>query len=375
MAGREPHLEAFRHVLNEVSAHRSAALPVLIGDGGSGRSSTLAAVAERASEQGWLVASVTADPSDPRDLRNLLAGAAADAVELMLARRPGSPLAAPMAKAVAGYHAATGNRLGIQAHGRTLVKDRGNLLADTLGLFRGLSLALHDLIGRGLMIVVDDAHALSPSDLDVLLASGASATSRGAPIVIAMAGSPQLLWRTQVMLDGLRCRSVVLTHLDPDQTSLAVRETFARAGRTVKNDALEHIYRVTGGHPHFVQMLGELIWDSTPRSDVSLPDVIEAASGLMDRYDKHVLAPRFARLDGTMRRLVRAVADLPADAPPTVDYLMRRIGTATRFGKSDGSVEVAQHALVRQGLVFSPDGIVVRLTDHEVRRYALATLT
>lgn len=370
LAGRHQQVGVLTEQLDALSSGRSARCAVVVGANGSGRTSLITEVLTLIDARGWVTSRADVAIDRPAgSLRQSLGRATVDAVRSILERRPGSTIAGGLAKAAGAYFPPCAADLGVPAGRQT-----GDLLQDTLRFVRDLSVALEEFVGRGLAIVVDDAHGLETNDLDVLLIVASTAATRSAQVMLLIAGSPTIAHHVASLSAVDQIDLLVVGALDRSEAAEAVTIPASTAGRRVATAVPDRIFSVTGGHPYLVQLLSYLAWEAETGSEVSMEAVTMASSQLLDRYDADVLDPGFRPLDGTMRRFVRAVADPPPGSVSTVAEVMHRIGTATRFGRNDGVAEAAHRMLLRSGLVHSPDGVHLFLGDPEARRYAMEML-
>lgn len=370
LAGRHQQIGLLVEQLDALSSGRSARCAVVVGANGSGRSSLITDVLTLVDARGWVTSRADVGIDRPAgSLRESLGRATVDAVRSMLERRPGSTIAGGLARAAGAYFPPCAADLGVPAGRPT-----DDLMQDTLRFVRDLSVALEEFVGRGLAIVVDDAHGLETTDLDVLLTVASTAATRSAQVMLLIAGSPTIAHHVSSLTTVDQIDVVIVGALDKSEAAEAVIIPASTAGRRLANGVSDRIFSVTGGHPYLVQLLSYLAWEAEHGSELSMEAVNQASSTLLDRYDADVLEPGFRPLDGTMRRFVRAVADPSPGSTSTVTDVMHRIGTATRFGRNDGAAEAAHRTLLRSGLVHSPDGVHLFLGDPEARRYALELL-
>ena len=192
---------------------------------------------------------------------------------------------------------------------------------------------------KPLMILLDEAHTLQP-DIGRALLNAAQEVGREAPLLLVLAGTPDL--RSHLGMIGAsfwnRSRKLPIGRLDRTAAAEAVRRPLESEGVSISDDALSHIVRESDGYPYFVQLWGEAVWDRVARRSsadprrVTVADAEACQAGFdferdnyyLDRYDE------LAHL--RLLQPARAVAEVFEAQPVASDT---RLDAAIRRGLGD----------------------------------------
>ena len=184
---------------------------------------------------------------------------------------------------------------------------------------------------KGLLIVFDEAHEMSPSAGAALLRGEQDARGAGAKVQLMLAGTPDLKDHFSQMhatfWDRLGKRLLHLNLLDRDDSAAAITEPMKKC---MDEGAKDAVFELTSGYPYFLQIMGESLWDLDDNSETITADAVKAAEGAfvkgknayyLRRHEElqkaGMLGPAFAVATlsraskgaiGSMRRLERAVA-------------------------------------------------------------------
>ena len=239
LAGRESHKSRLEELClrlaeTRIGAHRPA---VLIGPRGNGKTVLLNWLEERATGMNIDALWLTPDqiPS----------------VDALAERVGGSPSGSLEAVRVSGRVGELGGAADVK-----LRKPRGHAPPDLTGIFRRRTTR------RPFALLLDEAHTLD-AEVGRALLKAAQTASRSAPLLLAMAGTPDLLdvlgemsatfwgWAMKVSVGLLSEEEVVMAIADPLKWS----------GIGLEDDKAWAL--VTGdsqGYPYFVQTWGEELW-------------------------------------------------------------------------------------------------------------------
>jgi hypothetical protein len=147
----------------------------------------------------------------------------------------------------------------------------------------------------GLLLTVDEVHEAEELLLGPLMRAVHRHAQDARPLGVMLAGLPcaarRLIEEGQTYAERLTV--VDIGRLDAHGVAVAIREPFQRdAGIDVVPAAIDHVHADTVGYPYFVQLWGEILWDTLPEHrDVVLADV-ERAQPLVDRARRRFLARR-----------------------------------------------------------------------------------
>jgi hypothetical protein len=113
------------------------------------------------------------------------------------------------------------------------------------------------------------------------------------------------------------------------------------------DDALDDIVRLTHGYPYFIQEWAHHVWNSAPVSPITLEDVRAAERDVLDELDRNFFRARFDRLTPTEKKYLRSMATLGPGAHRSGEI-------ADRYGAKVASVAPMRSALIRKGMIYSP---------------------
>lgn len=127
----------------------------------------------------------------------------------------------------------------------------------------------------------------------------------------------------------------------------AIRAPLQRHGVAIDDVALADMVRVTRGYPYFLQEWGYEVWNAAPQSPVTLRDAQLATRGALSRLDAEFFAVRLNRLTPKEPEYMRGMAALGPGPHRSGDI-------AAKLGKSVKTVAPVRDALIKKGMLFSP---------------------
>jgi len=377
LAGRDRELDAFDVMLARVARGRPERSLVLTGLRGVGKTVLLGELRSMALRHGWGTGKVEARPDAA--LRRPLAAALHRAVRDLAVRHRAPDrvdTALGVLKAFALRASPDSAKLrdrwqpGIDVpvvHGRA---DSGDMEIDLVELFTVVGELAAD-VGTGIALLIDEMQDLSERDVSALCAACHEMSQARAPLVVVGAGLPHLpavlsasksyserLFR-YVRIDRLERRDA-----DHALTAPAERENVAFAP-----DALELLFRASGGYPYFVQAYGKAAWDAAPTSPIKAGDVAVAAPEAEAELAVGFFGARYERATPAEREYLRAMAELAGGGEEPV-------GTATiadHLARRPSSLSPARDSLLRKGLVFSAQRGQIAFTVPHFGRFLLAS--
>ena len=115
-----------------------------------------------------------------------------------------------------------------------------------------------------LALLIDEAHALDEATGRSILSATQRLGSEGAPLLVALAGTPGLPDHLGAMQKTFWERSEILplNRLKAEDACDAIRVPFESAGRSVTPEALARVVAESHGYPFFLQLWGKLLWGS-----------------------------------------------------------------------------------------------------------------
>ena len=139
---------------------------------------------------------------------------------------------------------------------------------------------------RGLVVAVDEAHTLEIDAGQHLLHAVQALRFKKMPVILLLAGTPDLPRHLSSMEASFWNRSKILPlgRLGTSGAADAIRIPVEAEGRSISSDALANVVSQSHGYPFFLQMWGEMLWEETsdPARPASLDDVDRARA----RFEK-----------------------------------------------------------------------------------------
>ncbi|MFT4215852.1 MAG: ATP-binding protein [Micropruina sp.] len=354
LAGRDPQLEAFRFVLERVARGRPERSIVLVGLRGVGKTVLLNATRSLAVRAGWGTGKLEARPD--QGIRRPLGAALHMAI-----RELGHPDAVAVLSTLKAFveRAAPANtkaydrwNSGISAPTVTGRADSGDIEIDLVELLTDVAGLAADQ-GKGVAVFIDEMQDLGPDDVSALCAACHELGQQGLPLIVVGAGLPHL----PAVLSASKSYSERLfsyariDRLDRESADLALAAPAADEGAEFTPEALEAMYRITGGYPYFVQAYGKVVWDLAPNTPITAEDVAVAAPEAEHELAVGFFGSRLERATAAEREYLRAMADADADDAGAVPSAL----VAETLGRKPQSLSPARDALIKKGLIYASE--------------------
>ena len=140
---------------------------------------------------------------------------------------------------------------------------------------------------RPLALLLDEAQTLDP-ELGHALLNASQQVGAEAPFFLVLAGTPALRDRLSEMRASFwhRWKQSRLGRLDDESSAAAVGRPFRDAGLALAAPALDQVVIRSEGHPYFLQVWGDLLWERTAArggSSITVEDVETVAPGFEQR--------------------------------------------------------------------------------------------
>ncbi len=375
LAGRARELDAFDVLLARVARGRPERSLVLTGLRGVGKTVLLGELRSMALHRGWGAGKVEARPDG--GLRRPLSAALHRAVrDLAVRHRAPERVDAALGvlKAFALRAAPDSAKLrdrwqpGIDVpvmHGRA---DSGDMEIDLVELFTVVAELAAD-VGTGIALLVDEMQDLAGHDVSALCAACHEMSQARAPLVVVGAGLPHLpavLSASKSYSERL-FRYVRIDRLDRRDADFALTAPAEREGVAVTPDALDELFRASGGYPYFVQAYGKAAWDAAPTSPITAADVAVAAPEAAAELAVGFFGARYERATPAEREYLRAMAELAAGGEEPVGTS----SIADHLARRPSSLSPARDSLLRKGLVFSAQRGQIAFTVPHFGRFLL----
>lgn len=226
--------------------------------------------------------------------------------------------------------------------------DSGDLEIDLPNLFIAIAEAAEDR-KCAVAILIDEIQYFSQKELGALIMAMHKVQQRQLPLVLFGAGLP--------ILPGLAGEAksyaerlfnfLDIGALSEEEASLALQDPAQSVGVVFNQDALKEIYALTKGYPYFLQEWGYQAWNLAKQSPITLVNIHEATTKVINRLDQNFFRVRFDRLTPSEKIFLRAMAEL---GPGT-----HRIGDIADVLKIRAtSLSPVRAKLIQKGMIYSP---------------------
>ncbi|WP_203567587.1 ATP-binding protein [Aestuariimicrobium ganziense] len=369
LAGRDEQLEAFDIVLARTLRGRPERSIMLTGLRGVGKTVLLNALRSAAVKAGFGTGKFEARPG--QDMRRPLGAALHLAI-----RELGHPDADQVlgtlkafVEAGAGPKAKPSERWspGINAPAVRGRADSGDIEIDLVELLSDVGGLASDL-QRGVALFIDEMQDLGPDDVSALCAAAHEISQSGLPLIVVGAGLPHLpavLSASKSYSERL-FRYMRIDRLAREAADLALTAPAADEGARFTDEALDEMYRATGGYPYFIQAYGKVVWDVAPSSPIQLGDVQVAVPEAEAELGVGFFGSRYERATPAEREYLRAMAEV---SEQTGDETVSSAAVAEQVGRKAQSLSPARDALMKKGLVWSGERGKIAFTVPHFGRY------
>ncbi len=365
LVGRDRELGVVDALLGRLATGAPSAPVVFCGRAGTGRTALLEAVTVRAADHDWYAGMASPERIEP--LRDTVARGFARALGALAARRPGASGLRGAAEAVVAFSPHVLTELPVPVMPASLDVVRGDLERDLRRLIGRVADNLRELVGRGLVVVIDDLHEAEPLEVVALLRTFDTSMRDGQPIGLVVGGTPTL--RHVAAGADLDLEIVEVAPLSPVDSARLVMARAQQAGVEMEPGAGDAVAKATAGYPELVLLYAGAAWDTAPGPTITAADVAAGAAVARDRLARFVLTPAFT-ISPAARRYVRAVAE--ADDPVDGELIARRLGDTTRFGSGASQLTELRDELVRRGLLSVAQGNRLAFVHPAARSFVLS---
>lgn len=374
LTGREAQTEQFRTLLGRLGRGMSEPSMIVFGVRGVGKTVLLLEFESIADASGW----TAPDPIEIRsdtDFRAELADAAYQALLRLDRRRALGERLKSFTRLLSGFKvgASAAGSLEFSFDPSAVGGSTGNLERDLTHLFveLGETAQEHE---TGVVFLIDEMQFLKRDEMEAIAAAMHRMSQKQLPIALAGAGLPQL---PGLMVDAKSYAERLFSYpelgaLSNDAARQALVEPAVAEGISYKTDALTRIVELSGCYAAFVQAYGKEAWNMAPGSPITLADVQAAEPVVQGKLDDEFFHVRFEKATPAERRYMAAMADL-GDGPYRTGDIAKRLGSGV------SSTSVHRDALIKKGLIFSPDHGEVDFTVPHFspfmrRRYPVASV-
>ncbi len=249
----------------------------------------------------------------------------------------------------------------------------GDTATDALGEdFVDLLLALGEAArekGRGVAFLLDEVQFVPPSEFGAFVVGLHRLNQKALPVTCVATGLPSL-----PALAG-EAKSYAerlfeyprIDRLSESDAAAALRGPAERRDVIFEEDALSYVVRQTEGYPYFLQQYGKYAWDVASDGRITLRDARLGGREAQERLDEGFFVVRYERATTAQRGFLHAMSR--CEGPP---YQIADVARA--LGKTEQrSISMKRNALIKKGLIFSPqhgavDYTVPRFADYLQRR-------
>ena len=227
----------------------------------------------------------------------------------------------------------------------------------------------------GLLISVDEIHAIDRTELTALAADVQHLIREGLPIALIVAGIPKAvsdLLNEKVSTFLRRADRVKLVDVSLSEVQRAFTQTFRDTGVTITDAQVERAAEATGGYPFLIQLVGYHLWRraaKTPLTDELVERGIEDARV---RLGATVLQPALSDLSNVDRTYLLKMAE---------DTSASRVNDiAERLGRPQKYAGVYRRRLLDAGMIteagrgrvdFAVPGLREYLREHAASIYGI----
>ena len=359
LVGRDEQSRAWEVALDRLEAGRTAQPMVLYGLRGVGKTVLLTDFYGQAVEQGWVATIIEAGAGKP--LRATLGESLHEPLTRLARPDAGHLLRRALKTALSfkvSYDTAGSWTFGLD------LDDIGGGGADTGLIETDLMRLLGDLAqaaredATGVAVLVDEAQDLTRDELVAICAVAHRAGQLGWPLLIALAGLPDLPRRlTEAKSYAERLFAYTSIERLPHELAMdALTAPAAVEGVTWERAAADYVVRETEGYPYFLQQFGQETWNYSHSPDtISLLDAEVGAARGVRALDHGFFRSRWERATPSEQRYLRAMAEDGDLGSQSGDVAARLNLAVTSLGPTRAN-------LIAKGLIYAPEHGRVRFT-------------
>ena len=372
LAGRDREILIFQQVLARVQATRRAAEGgvVLYGIRGIGKTSILRVEEDLAGQQGFVTAWISAAKGQPL-LPSLLPTVRTALENHDVVKRGkwtiksiGLEIGVGPLKASAkaerdddagiDWNVGTVERLLREAARLCAEKGNGN--------------------GAGLVLFIDELHAVSDKDLAILsnaLQNISHDRRFSPPFALFAAGLPSIRGlATKAATFGERTEFIPIKDIAISATKKALREPANRLGVKFDDDALQVLADASNGYPYFVQLYGFHTWRATRPEPGTIITLADAKKGILQTAEdvQNLFVARLTSATTTERSFIEALARLGGD------NAVKRADLAAELGKNTRGISGLRARLIDKAVISEEERGYLQFTLPGFAEYVLEEL-
>lgn len=350
LTGRDAQIEQFRRLIGRLGNGLNEPSMILWGLRGVGKTVLLLEFESVADQEGWTPSEPIEIRSDT-DFRAELADAAYAALLRLNRRKAIGERLKSFTGLLAGFKAGVGvdGSLEFSFDPNAIGASTGDLERDLIQLFveLGETARSHD---TGVVFLVDEMQFLGRVEMEAIAAAMHRMSQLKLPIAVVGTGLPQL---PGLMVEAKSYAERLFSYPQVGPLSeQAAREALLRPaeeeGVEFGAGALAQIVEISGGYPTFIQAYGKEAWNMAPGPTISSDDVEASAPIVQTKLDEEFFHVRFEKATPRERVYMAAMAEL-GDGP------YRSSDVAERMASRPSTASSLRDALIKKGLIFSPD--------------------
>ena len=223
--------------------------------------------------------------------------------------------------------------------------------------------ALAKVAGRApTILLIDEAHTLDTTIGTQLLHGAQAVALEGEPLLLCLAGTPDLPRHLRKMQAAFWERSAIspIERLDTVASSEAIRIPLEDAGKEIAPDALASVVADSHGYPFFLQLWGKELWDEVHHTSrpIGMEDVNRVRPKFESKRDQFY-SQRYRELDdggllGPAVALAEAYGGLESLANKRVNEVVQNALEAEGRTAAPEAVRQVREGLHDLGYIWSP---------------------
>ncbi len=324
------HLAGRQSIIQNVSVafksaqRRPELTSIISGARGTGKTTLLSVLANKAQTDGWIVVEVTALPGMLDEIEVQLQDRAAHIVETSTST-----------KLTSIEIAAVGGVSFQSAPQKTTWRSRVGKVID----------ALNEL-GVGVLVTVDE---IDPKldDMIHLAAAYQHFVREGKRAALLMAGLPHQvssLLNDKTVSFLRRAQSYRLGRVADFEVKEALIKTIRENGRAIEDADVNEATRAIGGFPFLIQLVGYRFWNMSPQNKLISHDDMQAGIGLaLEEMDERILNATYQELSAEDKNFVFAMLE-DEEETKTSDLIVR-------LGKKPQQIAQYRRRLIDAGVI------------------------
>lgn len=364
LVGREQELVNMDRMVARAKLHKLDRGIIFSGLRGVGKTVLLVALQELAEGKSMAAARIEADGNAELDYDALF-----HEITLAAARVHPTRLRQKLAEAISNVDSVSFNFFGV---GTTVTKDKSEQIRTNSFKLELLVESVTKELRKndsGLYLFIDELQEMADEPLGTLISLQHRMGQEGLPFYIIGAGLPNLpgvLSKSRSYAERLfEYRRI--GQLNDNDTAEGFQKPAKSNGRPFSDEALKELVRVSHGYPYFIQAYGKAAWNASSSNPTPLQAVTDSEPSARAELDEGLYASRWQRASAPGRRYLASMAQIGGDSPSSTSEV------AKRLGKTPSEVSMARDALIRLGLIYSPEHGKVAFTVPGMGEFILRT--